>query len=189
MASIGHVLVGLAAARAHDNRVESTSPLRSPRMRVVSALAFAQLSLLPDLDVIGFRFGVAYGDQFGHRGASHSLLAAVLVGLAATPLLARGLRSPLVPTALTAIAVVLSHGLLDMLTDGGLGIAILWPLSDARFFAPVQPLPVAPIGRAFFSSLGFAVALNELILFAPFALFATFGGRWARSSRRKRRAT
>src|ERR1700712_110988 len=44
----------------------------------------ALFAALPDLDVIGFRFGVRYGDLLGHRGLTHSLLfAAVLAALAA----------------------------------------------------------------------------------------------------------
>ena len=31
-------------------------------------------ALLPDADVIGFALGIHYGDLFGHRGLSHSLL-------------------------------------------------------------------------------------------------------------------
>ena len=62
---------------------------------------------------------------------------------------------------------MLSHGLLDALTSGGLGVALLWPISDARFFAPWRPIPVARIGAAFLSSRGLRVALTELALFAP----------------------
>ncbi|HYX92236.1 MAG TPA: hypothetical protein VE782_11770, partial [Myxococcaceae bacterium] len=43
------------------------------------------------------------------------------------------------------------HGLLDALTDGGLGAALFWPLTAARCFAPVLPIPVAPIGPGIFS--------------------------------------
>ena len=39
----------------------------------------------------------------------------------------------------------LSHGLTDMLTDGGKGIAFLWPFDDARMFAPFRPVEVSPI--------------------------------------------
>jgi membrane-bound metal-dependent hydrolase YbcI (DUF457 family) len=39
-------------------------------------------SILPDIDVLGFQLGIPYGDPLGHRGASHSLLAAALIGLA-----------------------------------------------------------------------------------------------------------
>jgi len=39
-------------------------------------------SILPDIDVIGLKFGIIkYGDLFGHRGFSHSLLFAFIVGL------------------------------------------------------------------------------------------------------------
>jgi inner membrane protein len=47
--------------------------------RLLAAGAVA--SALPDLDVIAFRFGVPYSAQLGHRGFSHSLMAAALVGL------------------------------------------------------------------------------------------------------------
>jgi len=39
-------------------------------------------SILPDIDALGFRMGIAYGDVFGHRGFTHSLLFASLVGVA-----------------------------------------------------------------------------------------------------------
>jgi inner membrane protein len=36
-------------------------------------------SVLPDLDVIGFRFGIHYSDFWGHRGFTHSLIFAVIL--------------------------------------------------------------------------------------------------------------
>jgi len=38
-------------------------------------------SLLPDLDVVGFGFGIHYGDFWGHRGFTHSLLFALIWSL------------------------------------------------------------------------------------------------------------
>jgi inner membrane protein len=36
-------------------------------------------TVIPDIDVIGFHFGIHYGDLLGHRGITHSLpFAAVL---------------------------------------------------------------------------------------------------------------
>ncbi|MBI1949644.1 MAG: metal-dependent hydrolase [Deltaproteobacteria bacterium] len=177
MASIGHVLFGLAVARAHDNHAQLHTGPRAPRVRVVGAVAFAVLALLPDLDVVAFALGIPYGADFGHRGAAHSLLAGVVLGAAAALVLAHGSRAPLLPTAVAAIVAVVSHGLFDALTDGGLGIALLWPWSTERLFSPVQPIPVAPIGRAFLSARGLTVATTELLWFLPFALFALFGGR------------
>lgn len=51
-------------------------------------IAGAVCSMLPNLDVIGFRFGVRYGDFWGHREFTHSLLfpallATVVMGLVA----------------------------------------------------------------------------------------------------------
>jgi membrane-bound metal-dependent hydrolase YbcI (DUF457 family) len=39
-----------------------------------------------------------------------------------------------------------SHPLLDMLTDGGLGVALLAPFSWSRYFFPFRPIPVSAIG-------------------------------------------
>lgn len=41
------------------------------------------LSVVPDLDVLAFRLGIPYADSFGHRGASHSLAFALLMGFIA----------------------------------------------------------------------------------------------------------
>ena len=38
-------------------------------------------SMLPDIDVVGFSFGVKYGDFWGHRGFTHSLVFASLASL------------------------------------------------------------------------------------------------------------
>lgn len=45
------------------------------RVRVAGAVC----SVIPDLDVIGFHFGIPYGDFWGHRGFTHSLLFAALL--------------------------------------------------------------------------------------------------------------
>ena len=38
-------------------------------------------AILPDFDVAAFALGIPYADNFGHRGASHSLLFAGLLAL------------------------------------------------------------------------------------------------------------
>ena len=62
------------------------------------------------------------------------------------------------------------------MTDGGLGCALLWPFNLTRHFAPWRPIPVAPIGLAFFSLSGGPVALTELVLFSPALVFALRSG-------------
>jgi inner membrane protein len=44
-------------------------------------LLSAGLAMLPDADVIAFYFGIPYGSRFGHRGFTHSLFCAALVGM------------------------------------------------------------------------------------------------------------
>lgn len=161
MAGLGHIAVGLAAGRLYA---------RGPEAR--AQFWFAALAMLPDLDVLGFRFGVPYGSTFGHRGASHALAVAVVAGtvFGFGAWLLRG-RS-LLRTSLFSIAVLASHGLLDAMTDGGRGIALLWPMTSARYFAPWTPIPVAPIGAGMLSARGFHVTLVELVEFSPLLLYA-----------------
>jgi inner membrane protein len=172
MASIGHVMVGAAAARFGRT---GQRPLWAP---LSSGVVWSFLSLLPDGDVIGFRLGVAYADPWGHRGATHSFAFALLVA-AVVWIVARVGRVPATRTSVIALVVVASHGLLDTLTDGGLGCALLWPFSNRRFFAPWTPLPVAPIGRAFASLRGLQVALVELVLLSPLVLYTFWPRRGA----------
>lgn len=116
-------------------------------------------SVVPDLDVIGFAFGIRYGDLFGHRGFSHSISFALVVA---------GLLTWIVQGSwlvfLFLFLSILSHPLLDAFTNGGLGIAFFSPFSNSRWFFPWRPLEVPPIGvRAFFSMRGLAVIKSELI--------------------------
>lgn len=116
--------------------------------------------MLPDADVILFRFGVAYDSIWSHRGFSHSLGFALLLGLVAALLLRRS-----APALLAFLFVTLSaasHGLLDMLTNGGHGIALLWPLSGERYFFDWRPIQVSPLAASRFVTKATAVAKTEL---------------------------
>lgn len=157
MASLGHIAIGLAAAKLHS---------ADQRLHWRAALVWPSLAMLPDADVIGFAMGVKYAAPWGHRGATHSLaialaVAALVAALAPKAGISRGRAWWL------ASFVVVSHGLLDTMTDGGLGVALLWPFSLTRYFAPWRPIPVSPIGLAFLSPYGLFVAMTELALFAP----------------------
>lgn len=90
--------------------------------------------MLPDADVLLFKFGVAYGNVFGHRGFTHSLVFAFVVPLLCVLIGRRWLRLKYSPLLLL-ISLPLSHSLLDSVTTGGKGVGWLWPWSDERFFA------------------------------------------------------
>jgi inner membrane protein len=121
----------------------------------------AVASMIPDGDVVAFALGIPYEAPFGHRGASHSIVFAALVALL---LMLREwrhfTRHGLLFTYLFLSAI--SHPLLDMLTNGGLGIALFWPFSNERYFFPHTPIQVSPIGIGFFSREGLAVFATEL---------------------------
>ena len=136
----------------------------------------ALCTVVPDFDVLGFRFGIRYGDFWGHRGFTHSILfaalvAAVAVGIAfrrALPIIS---RFSLWTYFFLATA---SHGLLDAMTDGGLGVAFFAPFDNRRYFLPWRPIRVSPIGvTRFFSARGFAVIQTELLwIWLPAGLLA-----------------
>lgn len=150
-----------------------------PRRLLAAGVAAA---MLPDFDVVAFKLGIAYADAFGHRGASHSLLFALLVALFALAC-APALRSSRPAAFLFVGIAAASHPLLDMLTNGGLGVALLWPWSEQRFFAAWHVIEVSPIGlRRVFSDRGLAVMLSEVAwvwLPAAAAGLALFLGRRA----------
>lgn len=137
-----HAALGWGLARAARRR--QPDPLARPRAVMAAALAVA-----PDLDVVAFRLGIPHDHMLGHRGLSHSLAFAALAALACWAGLRRwsdGERSPGPVDLAVLFAAAASHALLDMATNGGLGVALLAPFSTDRFFWPARPIPVSPIG-------------------------------------------
>lgn len=133
-------------------------------------------SAIPDLDVIGFRFGIRYGDFWGHRGFSHSLpfaaLLASIVMLTGFRRVAPGLSR--LPLWIYFFLATASHGFLDAMTDGGLGVAFFSPFDNQRYFLPWTPIRVSPIGVGrFFTDRGLVVLQSELLwIWVPAAVLA-----------------
>ncbi|MGZ8251998.1 MAG: metal-dependent hydrolase [Methylophilaceae bacterium] len=118
---------------------------------------------MPDIDVIAFKFGIAYASQWGHRGFTHSIAFAVVVALIAA-CFSRTFKSHPFTIWLMVFFSTVSHPLLDMLTNGGLGVALYWPFSNERVFFPYHPITVSPIGVGrFFTERGLAVLKSEFI--------------------------
>jgi inner membrane protein len=170
VASIGHALFGLAVAR-------KTSTSSTTRRPAAAWLVFPALALLPDLDVIAFKLGIPYAAPFGHRGAAHALLVGVVGGGVVGALFAKLTRTKLAAGVVLGALAMVSHGLFDAMTTGGEGIALLWPFDTTRYFAPVRPIPVAPIGFGFLSARGLYRAAVELALFSPCLVVAFWPGR------------
>jgi inner membrane protein len=128
-------------------------------------------SVLPDFDVIGFRYGIAYANSFGHRGASHSFAAAILFG-ALVAIIAPLLRCKRSIAFAFAALCYASHPLLDMCTDAGLGVALLWPFSNKRYFAPWRPIDASPLSvERVLSERGWEILQTELVyVWLPMAM-------------------
>jgi inner membrane protein len=126
----------------------------------------AACSVIPDLDAIGFRFGIRYGDFWGHRGFTHSLLFTALLASAVMFIVfRRGVPSlGRLPLWIYLFLTTASYGVLDAMTDGGLGVAFFSPFDTHRYFLPWTPIRVSPIGLGpFFSHRGLEVLQSELL--------------------------
>ncbi|MFA6901479.1 MAG: metal-dependent hydrolase [Gallionellaceae bacterium] len=131
-------------------------------------------SIIPDLDVLAFRLNIAYSHDLGHRGVTHSVVFALVVALLALAMSQQLRCSRAVAFSFVGLSAV-SHGLLDMITNGGLGVALWWPWSSERFFAAWQVIEVSPLSLSrVFSSRGLAVLQSELLwVWLPAVLVAT----------------
>ncbi len=123
-------------------------------------------SIFPDFDVIGFSLGIQYGDFLGHRGFFHSTFFALILGIFATFILYR--LKPEISLSrwkmiLFFFIVSASHGILDAFTNGGLGIALLSPFDNTRYFFPWTPILVSPLSiKNILSDWGLSVIIYEI---------------------------
>lgn len=146
-------------------------------------------SVAADADVIGFSFGIRYGDFLGHRGFFHSLFFAFLLSSAVAVLAFR--KSDFFSKRWRLIWGFLffasaSHGLLDAFTDGGLGIALFSPFDVGRYFFPWRPLKVSPIGiNGFFTYWGSRSLMSEILWVWPVFIVALFSAEVYRKKRGK----
>lgn len=137
-------------------------------------VAGALCSVIPDLDAIGFRFGIHYSDFWGHRGFTHSLVFAVFLAGTVTLLFRQTAGITRVSLFIYMFAATASHGLLDAMTNGGLGVAFFSPFDNHRFFLPWRPIRVSPIAVSrFFSFRAVEILKTEMLwIWLPSAVFA-----------------
>jgi inner membrane protein len=147
---VTHALVPLAGAMAISRR-----PFNWRLILVAGAAAMA-----PDVDGLTHHFlGVGASSIYGHRGLAHSLFIAVAAG-ATLASFHRFMQIAYWRAALVIAAAVASHGLLDMMTDGGRGVAFWWPMSSARyFFGPIHSIAVS---RHHFLAVGLLRLASEI---------------------------
>jgi inner membrane protein len=153
--AFSHAIVALAMGKAFQSKELSRREL------VLGAFC----SVVQDLDVIGFYFGIQHGDLWGHRGLTHSVVFIALLAGSFVALWCRG--KPAVAMRglfLYFFLCTASHGVLDAMTNGGLGVAFFSPFDTSRYFFPVRPVLVSPIGVSeFFSAYGVRVLTSEAL--------------------------
>lgn len=134
-------------------------------------------AIVPDLDVYLSHLTPA----IAHRGVTHTIVFALLCGACAA-LVGRILRATPLKAFIFITAATASHPLLDAFTNGGAGIPFFWPFTHERWFMPVQPIEVSPLGiTRFFSERGLEVILSELLwVWVPAVVMATVLWIWRR---------
>lgn len=153
--SFGHAAVAITASRFLPKKL---------RTKTVILLGIIS-SIIPDADVIAFRFGIPYEHFIGHRGFTHSIFFAMLWSYLLLWLFHRKEEaSSKKKLGIFYFVCIGTHGILDAMTTGGKGIALLSPIDNERYFLPWQVIQVSPLGiERFFSSWGVEVLMSEAV--------------------------
>ena len=157
MASVfGHALAAIALGTAFNKKIVNR------KFWTLGTIC----SIVPDADVITFKYGIPYESFWGHRGFTHSFLFALIIGVLFTALFYRlqlkKLSSYLLIFYFTLCTA--SHSILDAMTNGGLGVAFFSPWDNSRYFFQWRPIKVSPIGiDNFLSEWGIQVIMNEIV--------------------------
>lgn len=156
--AFGHAALALGLAAV------SSKPVRTPI--IICCGIFS--SIMPDFDVIAFKFGIPYQHMWGHRGITHSILFAILWALLCVVIYKKW-KTNLSTQDYFNIFIFLflctaSHGMLDAMTTGGMGIAFFAPFTNQRYFFPWRVIKVSPLSmEAFFSHRAIRILKSEAI--------------------------
>ncbi|MFQ6027270.1 MAG: metal-dependent hydrolase [Dehalococcoidia bacterium] len=156
---VGHYLLGLSIAQAFAK--DETERKR--------AFWLGNVGWLPDLD---FLPGFLLGDVgLFHRGATHSLLGAVVFAIVAV-LVLRMLKWRMSARLFLALCLIFaSHSVLDFFGQDSVppsGVSLLWPWTREVFQSPWLIFPDAPHTIASLISLHTLVLLiQETLVLAP----------------------
>ena len=129
-----HFIVGAALALPALKSRQLTELLPGWTLPLTAGL----LATIPDLDLAGRRLlGIRPASVFSHCGLFHSPFFLVLLVGAVALIVARGApRKTFLCLWLVWAGSVVTHPLLDALTDGGRGVMLLIPFSLARLYFP-----------------------------------------------------
>jgi inner membrane protein len=164
--AITHFIVGGALALP----ALRSAAIREVLPRWAIPVSAGLLAVAPDLDTFAMRaFQIPFGSFFGHRGFWHSPFFLVLFSAALAACVAgRRSKRTVVYLAVMWAGCAVTHPLLDALTDGGSGVMLLFPFSQARLFFPWRPIHVSPLSiLRFFTRAGYILRSD-----APFCVGA-----------------
>jgi inner membrane protein len=165
--AITHFIVGASLALP---AMEAAS-LRQVLPRWAIPVTAGLFAVAPDLDTYAmFAFDIPRGSPFSHRGVFHSPAFLIVLAMTVAWLTVRGRTAWLLGAVWAAAAV--THPLLDMLTDGGSGVMLLFPFSEQRLFFPWRPIRVSPLGIIRFFDRAGEILASE----APFDIAAVVIG-------------
>ena len=158
MASIfSHALVAISLGKSYS---------RKKRSLKYWVLAIS-CSIIPDADILMFKFGIPYEHFLGHRGFFHSIPFSFILAVVVTAIFYRGtniISRKGLSLVFFFFLCTASHALLDAMTNGGLGVAFFSPFDNSRYFLPWRPIQVSPIGISnFLSEWGISVIKSEII--------------------------
>lgn len=171
----------MPSAFGHALFAVSLTPFRPYKGNLLSTLLLSMAcATIPDLDVLGFNFGIRYADMLGHRGFSHSILFAILMGVFVYFFFYKEEHSKmedLISISWYFFICTVSHGLFDAMTTGGLGVGFYIPFSGERYFFSYRPIPVSPLNmQSFFTSYGWSILKEELLFIGILSFFVAVSG-------------
>jgi inner membrane protein len=154
---LSHGIVGLTSSRL--------TVRRAVMPKSFWYLAFFA-SMLPDVDAIGLRLGVPYAHCWGHRGATHSILFAAVMGagLAGALYATKAIRGRMTACIVAGVLflAIIEHAIVDAMTNGGLGVAFFWPYSCKRYFFGFRPIQVSPLTASRFLDKLTPIVVSEM---------------------------
>jgi len=163
--AISHFVVGAGLALPALRSASIRQTLPAWAIPLISGI----LAAAPDLDTfLMSALDIPYNSVLGHRGLLHSALFLVIVNSLLALAAAHGASPAAARLGALWSCCALSHPLMDMLTDGGLGVMLWYPFSEHRLFFGWRPIHVSPLGvRRFFAHAAYILKSE-----APFDLAA-----------------
>jgi inner membrane protein len=152
--TLSHAALAIAAGTVFSSR---------PKPRYFWPVSIA-CAIIADIDLVLFLCGVLYDHFFGHRGFFHSIFFGLLVGIVATKYVSSFQQEP--PGAWIRYLALffllsVSHGFLDALSNGSVGVALFSPFDPTRYFFPWQPISMVR-AKVFLTTWSFAAIRSEL---------------------------